>query len=259
MRPTNEPFQQSLETIAKTKSSIVSVYSDIVKMAACAVACQTREDEYLQTIKSYSKEELEQLCKSFGLLVNEMQNQPFSDLLGKYYQEISSKVTRDQNGEFYTPEEISALIAKITVDTKSVIEKGQPITVNEPACGGGGMILQLAKQFSPEILNTEKSYVDLLRVTAQDISPIAADMTYVNCTLWGIPTRVMLGNVLANNYTREWKNIHWMRVKEDQRLAYEKMLKIIRSPESPQSKSSPPTIVPSQIDLGDLKQVSFEF
>ena len=50
-----------------------------------------------------------------------MESEPFTDLLGSYYQEINSKATRDGRGEFYTPPEISELMAKITFNAEKVI------------------------------------------------------------------------------------------------------------------------------------------
>ena len=79
-----------------------------------------------------------------------MENEPFEDLLGQYYTETASKSTRDGRGEFYTPPEISFLMAAIAFRADEVIEKGKPVSVHEPACGSGGMILQMAKQLAPK-------------------------------------------------------------------------------------------------------------
>ncbi len=60
--------------------------------------------------------------------------------------------------------------------------------------------------------------VDLLRVTCQDINPVAVDMCYINMVLWGIPAKVILGDTLRGTVLRSWTNVHWHRVGEDQRL-----------------------------------------
>lgn len=231
-------FRDTIETLSRTKTSPVTVFSDFVRMAACAVACQTREDEYFETIQRYKPDEQKELCKAFTSLVNEMENRPFSDVLGEYYQDIASKSARDGRGEFFTPEPVSELMARICFSAEEVIKRGEPITVNEPTCGAGGMILQLAKQLSPIRTELEQSHVDLLRVTAQDISPLSCDMTYVNTSLWGIPTRVLLGNTLTNEITQGWKNIHWLRVGEDRRQAFVK-LKILMGQKPPEDCPEP--------------------
>ena len=45
------------------------------------------------------------------------------------------------------------------------------------------MILEMARELAPKE-EGEPSHVDLLRVTASDISPTACDMSLVNFTLW---------------------------------------------------------------------------
>jgi methylase of polypeptide subunit release factors len=49
-----------------------------------------------------------------------------------------------------------------------------------------------------------------LRVTAIDINRTACDMAFINTTLWGIPTRILHGNSLSNEYWAAWSNIHYI-------------------------------------------------
>src|ERR1700689_5266140 len=49
-----------------------------------------------------------------------------------------------------------------------------------------------------------------LRVTAIDINRTACDMAFINTSLWGIPTRVIHGNSLSNEYWAAWSNIHYI-------------------------------------------------
>lgn len=174
----------------------MTVFSDFCRIAACSVALQTREGEYLEVAKRYTREELEAFGEAFRMLGDEMEDKPFEDCLGTFYTEIASKSTVDARGEFYTPPGVCEIMSQMTMDVEKIIEEGKPVSVGEPACGSGGMILALAKQFSPIVREGEKSYVDLLRVTMQDISPTSTDMAYVNTTLWGIPAKIVLGDTL---------------------------------------------------------------
>ena len=63
------------------------------------------------------------------------------------------------------------------------------------------MILSIGEACVPEVRRR-------LRVTAIDINRTACDMTFINTTLWGIPTRVLNGNTLSNEYWAAWSNIH---------------------------------------------------
>lgn len=251
----DETYRNIIEKIARTKSSSVSVFADFCRIVACCLVAGAREDEYFAAIKPYSKDELNQLSKALALLVNEMESAYFTDVLGTYYTEIASHSSKRARGEFYTPPSICKLMAMMSVDAKTAIADKEVITVLEPACGAGGMVLALAELFAPE-------NVDLLRVTCQDINPVAVDMCYINMTMWGIPARMRLGNFLTPNtsYT-EWKNIHWHRVGEDQRLAAEQMLQIIRSPipEKEKKELKPDiTLPPIEKRLGAGGQFEFD-
>jgi hypothetical protein len=102
-----------------------------------------------------------------------------------------------------TPKPICDLMARMTLgDVESLPTEG-PITVCEPACGAGAMILSLAEACPPEVRRR-------LRVTAIDINRTACDMAFVNTTLWGVPTRVIHGNSLSLECWTAWSNIHWI-------------------------------------------------
>ena len=166
-------------------------------------------------------------------LIMEMESKPFTDVLGLYYLEVGSKLSQELRGEFYTPQSISGMMARMLVDVDSIVAKGAPMDVNDPTCGAAGMILSLAEQFA------RTGAVDLLRATCQDIAKVACDMAYVNLTLWGVPARVIWGDTLRMTGEKEWKNIHCIRVGEERRQALLQTMRMVR--ESPdQSLDEPP-------------------
>lgn len=219
-------FRPIIETIARSRSTPFEVFSDFVRMAACALACQTREDEYLEIAKRYSRKELGELSRALALLVTEMEGAPFTDILGPYYIEVGSKFSRDLRGEFYTPQPVGEAMARMLVDAPKIIAEGRPITVCDPASGSGGLLLSVAREFA------QAKAVDLLRVTCQDISKIACDMAYVNMTLWGIPARIVQGDTLRGTVDYEWKNIHWFRVGEHDRERIQAFMRIFKEDRS---------------------------
>ena len=219
-------FPKYLEPLARTKSSHIEVFSDFVRMSACALSAWTREEEYLEVAGKYKRPELDEICKAFGSLNQQMEEEPFEDLLGQYYTETAAKATRDGRGEFYTPPEISQLMAILAFRADEIIEKWEPVSVHEPACGSGGMIMQMAKQLAPKE-DGAPSYVDLMRVTAIDVSPTACDMAHINFTSWGIPSHIIHGNALSLEEWGSWKNIHWHRVWEDARRSLDNLKELI--------------------------------
>lgn len=215
-------FSKLLDPIARRKSSPLDVFRDFVTMSACALSVQTREKEYLDVAKKYDREELNEFGKALGALTSEMEEFAFSDILGPYFCEINSKSGRDQRGEFYTPPCISTMMAKMSVNVDEIVERGLPLTIGEPACGSGGMVLAIAEEFA------RAKSVDIMRVTAQDISRVGCDMAYVNFALWGIPAHIIWGDTLRQTVNAAWKNIHWARVGEDSRLAIKKAFELVR-------------------------------
>src|SRR5690606_13077460 len=83
------------------------VFDAFVRLAACAVAAQTREKEYLEEAQHWEKAELHSFAEALGALVAEMEQHPFEDLLGGYYMEFAlSQKGQQWNGEFHTPKPI---------------------------------------------------------------------------------------------------------------------------------------------------------
>ncbi len=226
-----ETYRTVVEQLARTRSSSLTVFSDFCRVAACALAMGSRETEYIDVARLYNRDQLSDLSRAMALLVQEMETKPFTDILGDFYLSIAAHSSKLARGEFFTPPEISKLIARMTVDAEAIKSAGKPLTINEPACGSGGMILALAEQFAPES-------VDLLRVTAQDINPVAVDMCYINLTLCGIPAKVILGDTLRNTRTTEWRNLHWHRVGEEQRLMIDRFQELMTTEPKPTPATS---------------------
>jgi type I restriction-modification system DNA methylase subunit len=196
-------FRKILGNISR-QNDFRRTFDSFVRMAACCLAAQTREPEYLEEAKRWEKSDLELLSQALGALVLEMEAKPFEDVLGGYYMEFAlSSKGQQWTGEFHTPKHVCSLMAKMTAGDLEALPADRPITVCEPACGAGAMILALAEVCPPEIRRR-------LRVTAIDINRTACDMTFINTTLWGIPTRVIHGNSLSLECWAAWSNIHYI-------------------------------------------------
>jgi hypothetical protein len=196
-------FREVLSSLSQ-RHDTSSVFSAFARFTACALAAQTREAEYLEEAKRWEKPELDVFAEALAALVLEMEHHPFEDRLRTCYMELAlSKKGQQWNGEFHTPKHVCDLMARMTIGDSSSFPAEGPITVCEPACGSGAMILSFAQACPPEVRRR-------LRVTAIDINQTACDMAFVNTTLWGIPTRVIHGNTLSSEYWAAWSNIHWL-------------------------------------------------
>jgi type I restriction-modification system DNA methylase subunit len=196
-------FRKILERLAYGHDTR-RVFDAFTRFAACALAAQTREAEYLEEAKRWQKSDLEMFAEALGALVNEMESKPFEDLIGGYYMEFAlSSKDQQWNGEYHTPKPICDMMARMTLGDMAALPAEGPITVCEPACGAGAMILSIGQACSPEVRRR-------LRVTAIDINRTACNMAFVNTTLWGIPARIIHGNSLSNEYWAAWSNIHYI-------------------------------------------------
>src|SRR5258706_5350759 len=172
-KPPSSDFRKILERLSH-RHDTRKVFDAFTRFSACALAAQTREPEYLEEAKRWEKPDLELFAEAFGALVLEMEARPFEDLIGGRYMEFAlSSKGQQWNGEFHTPKPICDLMARMTLgDMESMPAEG-PITICEPACGAGAMILSVGQACSPEVRR-------LLRVTAIDISRTACDMAFIN-------------------------------------------------------------------------------
>lgn len=151
---------------------------------------EEREKEYLQTIKQYG-EGGKIFSEMFGLLTMALEAE-ITDVLGQIYMEggLGNKST----GQFFTPYHVSKMCAKIALIGEDGSRK---ITMNEPSCGGGGMVIAAAAVLKERGIN----YQSCLDVVAQDLDWKAVYMCYVQLSLLGIRATVVQGDTLGNPYT----------------------------------------------------------
>ena len=131
---------------------------------------------------------------SVFLLVDALEEE-MTDVLGEVYMaaDLGSKST----GQFFTPFHLSELCAKMTLPhwEKEYSEHGT-ISLNEPSCGGGGMIIAAAKVMRDAGINPQRA----LNVVAQDLDWKGVYMTYLQLSLLGIRAKVVQGDTLADPY-----------------------------------------------------------
>lgn len=177
------------------------VFRDFIRMAACVCSCGEREDEYRRTVRPYPRAELETLCEAFGDVLSRKMTDPFDDLFGETYMARVSPMTRQRLGEVYTPHAVAMLMARLSVRPP---ESGRTLTLAEPACGSGILVLAFAEAL--EGLGVSRLH---LQVQATDLNPLATDMALINLGLAGIPAIVQHGNALSNEVFRTHETPAW--------------------------------------------------
>lgn len=171
------------------------VFRDFVTMAAIALHNAVRKDEaleaeYMRIVGRYSRQEVHELSRLMAQLVLLLDIEP-QDVLGPLYMEL--ELANAQAGQFFTPPAISELMAQLTYgDELKTLDKPF-VTLSEPACGAGGMVLAFVKVMLSHGHNPARH----LWVQCQDIDRTAALMCYLQLSLWNVPAAVVVGNTLA--------------------------------------------------------------
>lgn len=179
------------------------VWQDFVNMSACAIAnavdrrqdvWKLREDSYMATVKRYSKEELNLITELLSITTLALEENPAQDFLGKMYMQFN--LENKWHGQFFTPWHVAELMAKMLVsdETKEKIASQDYISVNDPCCGAGCMLIAFANVCKEDL---DINYQQSVLFVAQDIDSVVAKMCYIQISLLGCPGFVVIGNSLS--------------------------------------------------------------
>ena len=180
------------------------VWNDFLTMSAISLANvvpgpekEKREETYLSVINSYPKEEQEVFPEMLGIVVQALSDNPEQDFLGSLYHHLN--LQQEQKGQFFTPYHISEFMSEIQFPGTGADEmpegKGY-ISVNDPACGAGAMLIAFANVAKKHGINYQKQVL----FVAQDIDRTAAMMCYIQLSLLGCPAIVVIGDSLAKPF-----------------------------------------------------------
>lgn len=162
----------------------------------------------MDVAKSYSKPQLEEFSRALGLLAGEIGKAvqgiaPFSDWAGEIY--MDSGTSNGKAGQFFTPYSVSRCMAEINLPKEEVLAKlegdsDRVITIYEPTCGAGGLIVASIDALHTAGVNYSwNAFVD-----CGDIDPRCVHMTYTTLSLLGVPAVVRLGDALTMEYREAW-------------------------------------------------------
>lgn len=189
-------FVSTLENLSR-RYDLPRVFDDFLTASMCSVhqiniASRLKEKDpeneklYLKTIERYDKKELEEFGKLLGIFQTNVYNDPYSDLLGKFFTE---NITHGHNGQYFTPDAICEAKARLV----GANDKTSGKHVYDPSCGSGRLCLQFAK-----IAPNNYFY-------ANDVSSTCAKMTSLNFMFNGLRGEVACMNTLSMEWYTGWK------------------------------------------------------
>ena len=178
------------------------VWSDFVVMAAISISnavdkdqAEEREKLYLQLAGKYNEKELEAMTRMFGEIVEGVEEDPDQDFLGELF--MSLELSNSFAGQFFTPYSLCRMMASMNIGAdglKAEIERNGWISVLDPACGAGALLVAFANECRQQSLNYQTSVL----FAAQDIDPTVAAMCYIQLSLLGCPGYVVVADTLRH-------------------------------------------------------------
>ena len=177
------------------------VFRDFITLAASELdLARIRTPENMESSREicakYGDSDIRNLHELFCLMVCALEAK-FHDFLGAIFMEL--ELGDDRNGQYFTPYHLQSLLAKLVMpDVKQTIRTEGFVTVSDPASGAAGMIIAYAENLLEAGYNpSEQMYAHCV-----DIDPIAADMSFIQLSLLGIPAQVVTGNSLTLECSR---------------------------------------------------------
>lgn len=213
--------------IASTKISPYELLADIFEAGAIAIsnrfdasaAAELREKKYRQIMEKHSPESQEQICDIFAeilILLTSQVKDGFYDYLGELY--MMSNTGNKKAGQFFTPYHVSELNAAAVMHDKIIKlcrSEDEILSISEPSCGSGGMVLAAA-----DILLNEYDFniARNLYVECSDIDRRCVHMAYLQIGLAGIPAVIYWQNTLTGEKWERWETpayiLQWPRFAE---------------------------------------------
>lgn len=255
LNPTgSEAFIKIFNNLAKHKHRY-AVFSDFVTLSAISVhnavhKSEDLESEYMTIISGYSKEEGIAFSHLFAELIMLLEFEP-TDILGGLY--MSLDLGNKGTGQFFTPSPVSSMMAQIVYGEKLVLPEEGFITMSEPACGAGGMVLAFVKK----LIEQKHNPLHTFWVQCIDLDRVAALMCYLQLSLWHVPAQVIVGNTLSMKFREVFHTpAHYLGFWEGKIKRHdEKQIKTKTTVDNHQQEKNKPATPSSEIiNLDDMVQ-----
>ena len=117
-------------------------------------------------------------------------DEPFADLLGPLYMELSSRFKQSSMGQYFTPLPLASMMAAMTAPQQ--LEPGRIYRICDPACGSGVMMLAMLQH----VLRTHvKQALRWFAVSGIDLDPLCTRMFAVQMSENILAHRIELAEV----------------------------------------------------------------
>lgn len=182
------------------------IWQDFIIMSAISIANalggphkEAREREYMSHASRYSSTELEAFAQMLFEVTEELEREPDQDFLGDLF--MSLGLGNEWKGQFFTPYSVCKAMSAMSYGPyleRQIEERGW-VSVNDPACGAGALLLAFANEFRRP--GREINYQTSVLFVAQDIDFLAGMMCYIQLSLMGCPGYVVVDDSISHPIT----------------------------------------------------------
>ena len=213
------PIPTVNEIIKRVESAIYRIgkyqlISDVLECGAICIANTVdfanraeREGQYRKIMEKYLPDEQKIIVEVFGMIFKLLSSVVYDDgRFDDYLGEIFMRCNQGNSGtgQFFTPFHVSKLMAKISLGSEVVdqAENDGVITVNDPCCGGGGMLMAALDVLKNDyhINYTRNCFID-----CGDIDRRCVYMTYLQLSLAGVPAIVKHQDAISRELWSVWR------------------------------------------------------
>lgn len=166
------------------RHSVTQVFDDFMEMAICAFSFGKMENRYLELIKRYEPNEVEQFGHVLGAMVLDYEDcasaeGDWDDVLGNFFEQTSSGAQASRMGQFFTPKTVCDMMARMVHGD----DEQKEITICDPACGSGRNLIAHSRLTPSNRLNGY--YVGM------DLDRRCVNMCVLNMFMYGLKGAVI--------------------------------------------------------------------
>lgn len=193
-------FIKILNDMDRSKSRAEN-FRNFCEMSYCALAKKTATDEetanafeerYMSIVSTYSDKDDVRKMPEMLCFITLALNEKGCDFLGEIAADI--EVLDKKRGQFFTPYDVSKLMAYITIPSvETIIKEEGFFSLSDPAAGSGCMILVAADVVQEQGYNP----MDYMSVQAVEINKLTYYMLFIQLSMRGIAAEVIHGNSLS--------------------------------------------------------------
>ena len=197
-------FMAVLESIKPSKNAY-EVFSDWLVLAASTLYAWKNdrrvENEYKETAKNYSKEEMDKHAQLLDVTVNALEEKE-GDFLGEIF--IAGEFSNNKKAQIFTPFHISRVMSEMMIGDKKLPEN-DVFKVCDPCCGSGVLLAAAISVMKERGFNYQQNAY----FTGIDIDARCARMAYIQLSLLGAPAVIICGNTLTRETFWEMETLSY--------------------------------------------------